>query len=186
MAAIEQLIENYRRFISVPQSQVMAGAERVWFAVYDEREERRLRLQISEFEIVTKHAGYTWVQMDLTNEFAVWLSFNDCIASYFNEPDLLVSALEDFGEHCARKLESLLVSIDNPRTTVVAVLGASGLFGFMKVSILIERVHASIQGRLLVFFPGEYENNNYRLMDARDGWNYLAVPITAHEGDLKW
>ena len=33
--------------------------------------------------------------------------------------------------------------------------------------------------RLLVFFPGSYEDNNYRLLDGYDGWNYLAVPITA-------
>jgi hypothetical protein len=39
-----------------------------------------------------------------------------------------------------------------------------------------------IRGRLVVFFPGEYEDNNYRLLDARDGWNYLAVPITLHNG----
>ena len=37
-------------------------------------------------------------------------------------------------------------------------------------------------GRLLVFFPGSYENNNYRLLDGYDGWNYLAVPITADKG----
>ena len=36
-----------------------------------------------------------------------------------------------------------------------------------------------VAGRLLIFFPGSYENNNYRLLDAYDGWNYLAVPITA-------
>ena len=34
----------------------------------------------------------------------------------------------------------------------------------------------------MLFFPGEFENNNYRLLDARDGWNYLAVPITLHSG----
>jgi len=28
-----------------------------------------------------------------------------------------------------------------------------------------------------VFFPGEHEGNSYRLLDARDGWNYLAVPL---------
>ena len=39
-------------------------------------------------------------------------------------------------------------------------------------------------GRLLVFFPGEVEGNNYRLLDARDGWNYLATPITADKGRL--
>jgi len=29
-----------------------------------------------------------------------------------------------------------------------------------------------------VFFPGQLEQNNYRLLDARDGWNYMAVPIS--------
>ena len=45
-----------------------------------------------------------------------------------------------------------------------------------------EEVIHDIQGRLLLFFPGEFDNNNYRLLDARDGWNYLAVPITLHNG----
>jgi hypothetical protein len=48
---------------------------------------------------------------------------------------------------------------------------------------VLKEVVNDIRGRLLVFFPGEYEDNNYRLMDApRDGWNYLAVPITLHNG----
>ena len=38
-----------------------------------------------------------------------------------------------------------------------------------------------VRGRMVVFFPGEYVDNNYRLLDARDGWNYLAVPITLQE-----
>jgi hypothetical protein len=37
-----------------------------------------------------------------------------------------------------------------------------------------------VRGRLVGFFPGQYEQNNYRLLDARDGWNYLAVPISIH------
>jgi len=35
----------------------------------------------------------------------------------------------------------------------------------------------------LVFFPGERDGSNYRLLDARDGWNYLATPIAAQEGE---
>ena len=45
----------------------------------------------------------------------------------------------------------------------------------------MEAVTDCIGGRLLVFFPGEREGSNYRLLDARDGWNYLATPITAQE-----
>ena len=36
-------------------------------------------------------------------------------------------------------------------------------------------------GRLLVFFPGSREGNVYKLLDAREGWNYLATPITASD-----
>ncbi len=51
----------------------------------------------------------------------------------------------------------------------------------MRVSSLIERVEDGVRGRLLIFFPGEYANNVYRFMDARDGFNYMAVPITSIE-----
>ena len=47
--------------------------------------------------------------------------------------------------------------------------------------LLMEAVTDRVRGRLLVFFPGEREGSNYRLLDARDGWNYLAVPITIPE-----
>ena len=65
---------------------------------------------------------------------------------------------------------------------MIAITGIASLFGFVKVSEIIPAVANHIRGRLVVFFPGEFENNNYRLLDARDGWNYLSVPITAAEG----
>jgi hypothetical protein len=40
----------------------------------------------------------------------------------------------------------------------------------------------SVLGRMLVFFRGEYTGNVYRFMDARDGFNYMAVPITGIYG----
>jgi hypothetical protein len=66
---------------------------------------------------------------------------------------------------------------------VVGLLGAGALFGLgeaVKVSALLNAVNDAIPGRLLVFFPGEVEGSSYRLLDARDGWNYLATPITAN------
>jgi hypothetical protein len=54
------------------------------------------------------------------------------------------------------------------------------LFGFLKIKDIAETLAPLVDGRILFFFPGEIrENNNYRLLDAYDGWNYLAVPITA-------
>ena len=60
------------------------------------------------------------------------------------------------------------------------MFGVGAIFGFARISQILKIVEGDIRGRLLVFFPGHYEQNNYRLLDARDGWNYLAVPITLH------
>lgn len=62
--------------------------------------------------------------------------------------------------------------------------GVGSLFGLARVSLLLEKVAPRVRGRVLVFFPGEHDNGNYRLLDARDGWNYLAIPITAQEGTI--
>ena len=87
-----------------------------------------------------------------------------------------------FEEYVANLVRAELKEGDEE--TVVAVTGVASLFGFMKVSRLVEMVEDSIRGRLLVFFPGSYENNLYRFLNARDGWNYHAVPITAAGGLL--
>ncbi len=67
--------------------------------------------------------------------------------------------------------------------TVVALLGVGALFGLARVSTLVEGIKDAASGRLLIFFPGEYcpETHSYRLRDARDGWNYLAVPLLAQD-----
>jgi hypothetical protein len=66
-------------------------------------------------------------------------------------------------------------------SSVVAVIGLASLFDFMRVSGLIERVEDTVRGRLLVFFLGEYAGNVYHFMDAREGFNYMAVPIISTE-----
>jgi hypothetical protein len=56
----------------------------------------------------------------------------------------------------------------------------ASLFGFARLSQILKLVERDVRGRLVVFFPGQFEQNNYRLLDARDGWNYMAVPISIH------
>ena len=66
--------------------------------------------------------------------------------------------------------------------SVVVLKGVGSLFGLLKVKEVVDRLAPQVNGRLLVFFPGSYDsNNNYRLLDAYDGWNYLAIPITANK-----
>lgn len=179
MSQIERLLEAYRKHMSLPWDPNLAGPQRVWFAVYDKTDERRLRLRIEDFGTATRQAGHAWTLLDLTDAFAAWMAAHEYRESYFSSPQDLLLALEDFEVSTTARLREVLEDPASDSGSVVAVLGAASLFGFMRISSLVQSVHDAIRGRLLVFFPGEYENNNYRLLDARDGWNYHAVPITA-------
>ena len=102
---------------------------------------------------------------------------------YFESPkDLTMKLQSDFLQFAAQQLRNILTDPDVNENAVVAVYGVASLYGFTQVSLILKKVVHDIRGRLLLFFPGEFDNNNYRLLDARDGWNYLAVPITLHNG----
>ena len=62
--------------------------------------------------------------------------------------------------------------------TLISIKDISSLFGFTRMSDVINGCSSILKGRMLIFFPGEFEKNQYRLLDARDGWDYLARPIT--------
>lgn len=137
-------------------------------------------LHLPSFEIATRQAGHGWRLCDLTDVFAHWMAQQEYRETYIESPEDLPSPHPDFERSVAARLRGDLKG--SAESTVVAVAGVASLFGFMKVSKLMEMVESSIEGRLMVFFPGEYEDNTYRLLDARDGWNYHAVPITAAGG----
>jgi hypothetical protein len=179
MGRIEDLRRQYERFASLPWPDHLAGAQRIWFAVYDRMDERRLRTRLGEFDLATQRVGHKWRLCDMTDAFADWIASQEYRDAYFESPEDLDSAMPDFLSFVVDRLRSALNESDS--NTVVVVLGAASLFGFIRVSQLMDAVDDAIHGRLLVLFPGEYDDNNYRLLDARDGWNYLAVPITAAE-----
>jgi len=84
----------------------------------------------------------------------------------------------EFSGYVADRIRSVLARAGVTENSVVAVLGVGSLFGFARVSQVLKLVEGDVKGRLVVFFPGQLEQNNYRLLDARDGWNYMAVPIS--------
>ncbi len=180
MATIDDLAGAYGRFVSLPWSQMLSGSERVWFALYAPEHERRLRRRLADFEGRTVRAGHGWHLVDLTDAFAHWMARHPYHAAYFDSPDLLEeTALEPFAAHCAAQLRATLARAD--ADAVVAVMGVASLFGVARVSHLIEAVAGDIRGRLLVFFPGTHTDHRYRLLDARDGWNYRATRIAVGE-----
>ena len=180
MNRIAKLAAVYRRHVSAPWQRTMVGAQRVMIIVYPKEQERAMRGRIGEFEVATQEAGHPWVRVDATRWFAEWMAADPYRDAYFEDPELLVMKLEgEFKTFAADRLAAVLEDAD--QDAVVALIGSASLYGFLRVSELIQSVEPSIRGRLAVFFPGTKNDNNYRLLDARDGWSYLAQPITLHD-----
>ncbi len=179
MSKIKRLIKSYSSFISIPWRSDVAAAQRIIFCVYNENDELRLRARVDEFEIATRQAGHEWAVFDLTDTFADWLSGQRYAKSYFQKPELLSTLLPRYLAFITQEFEKFIHANAVSKGSVVALIGVGSLFGFLKVKEVVDKIAPFVEGRLLIFFPGSYENNNYRLLDGYDGWNYLAVPITA-------
>lgn len=183
---VTKLANAYRQHLTVPWQAGLAAIQRVIFAVYDKSDELRLRANIGEFELATQQAGKQWLLLDVTNAFPEWMAAQEYRDAYFESPEDLAGyqsgELTEFIVDLNQQLKAKIASEAGP-DTVVALMGVGALFGLARVSSVVEGIKDSVEGRLLVFFPGEHhpENHTYRLLDARDGWNYLAVPLMAQD-----
>lgn len=184
MNRIDQLLENYRSHIQMPLRPGLPASQRVWFAVYPPAEERRLINRIDDFEIVTKDAGHPWVRIDLKGSLARWLAAVDEEerTEWFNHPDYIdLYAKTEWKDLLTEFFQEEVARARAPERTVFALTGLMDLYDFLHVSDLIESLERTFPGYLLVFFPGEKEDNTYRFLDARRGWNYLAAPILSEK-----
>lgn len=179
MNRVKRLLTSYAKFINVPWRNDAAAAQRVVFCVYNENDELRLRTKIDDFEIATRESGHDWFVFDLTDTFAEWLSAQRYQESYYRKPELLASLLPKYLDYIEKEFDKFLQLSGADAGSVIALKGVGSLFGLCKVKVVVDKLAPMVKGRLVVFFPGTFENNNYRLLDGYDGWNYLAVPITA-------
>ena len=180
MSYVDDLLAAYAKFVALPWQQNLATPQRVWMAVYPPEHERRLRRHLIAFETATIKAKHVWNEVDITTSFETWMAHHNYRDEYFEDPELLETALPAFFVFLVAYVRKQLTVYDEAYG-VVGLVGAGTLFGLgnvVKVSALLNEVNDAIAGRLLVFFPGHHEGNRYRLLDARDGWNYLAIPIT--------
>mgnify|MGYP006273339187 CR=1 FL=1 len=149
----------------------------MWFVVYPPSYEREIRARVEEFELATTQAGHGWTRLDVTRAFPEWMADHEYREGHFEDPDDVEWIMDDFERALAARIRHVLQDADDQ--TIVALTGIGTLFGLIYVSDVLEDVKRDIAGRLVVFFPGQRRRNTYRLLDARDGWDYLAVPITA-------
>jgi hypothetical protein len=177
----DALVAAYRSHVAVPWQDGLSGTERVWFLIYRPENERRIMFRLEDLESATVEAGHRWVRVDLADRYAKWLGRQKNRAGYFANPlgipahRFVTDLIDELTPEVARA---------GPNDVVV-LTGTITLFGVAKLSELIKGSDAKrgienhIRGRLLVLFPGSREHNAYRFLEAGDGWNYLAVPITA-------
>ena len=177
MSKVDDLIDRYEQNANLPWKDRVAGAQKVWFVVYPPTYEREIRARLDEFKLATERADHAWRLLDLTTAFPEWMANHEYREGYFEDPDDLDFIMDDFLGDLSMQVRTVLESAGED--TVVALTGIGALYGFIFVSDLIEAIDSHIQGRLAVFFPGRHERNTYRLLDAREGWDYLALPIKA-------
>jgi hypothetical protein len=184
MSRIDQLLEKYREHVSLPLRPNLSLKQRTWFLVYGPEDERRMANRIPEFEILTRDAGLLWHRIGLAGAFADWMDSVDpdereaCLA----DPEIAEEYADPgFRTFLANRVHTEIAAIPPAEAgrTVTALTGLMDLYDFIHVSSVLEALDSSFPGVLLVFFPGERVENTYRFLDARDGWDYLAVPILA-------
>lgn len=175
---LNRLIRSYASFIAIPWMPGLADEQRVLFAVYHKEDELKLRARVAEFQLATENAGHPWLELDITRLFPEWMAQQKYREDYFEDPDSLKPKYKTFVRQSVEQLAARIHSQAN-ENTLVALVGCGTLFGFASVSDFVKQLAAHVPGRLLVLFPGEYIDNTYRLLDARDGWGYQATAITA-------
>lgn len=178
MSRIDRLARIFGRHVAIGWPASSSGAQRVIMIVYDPSDERPLRRKLDLFSQEAVAAGKSWTSLDLTPVFARWLASHRYREVYFEEPDaLLAPGDERVAAAAAGMIEAALRDGGRGPDAVLGVHGVGSLYGFASVSEVLSRVEHAIEGRLAVFFPGRVQEGRYRLLDARESWDYHAVPI---------
>ena len=175
MSAIETLLAAYRQRLQVPWRPDEQAAGRVWMLWYAKEHERRVRGRLGEFRLATEQAGRGWRSLDLAPLFADWIAAQTWFDRAAKRPGTLGTVIGQFEANMTRIIRAAL-STCGPND-VLALTGVASLFGLIRAQALMGAVASDVPGRLLVTFPGVHRDGIYRLLDARDGYNYLAVPI---------
>lgn len=178
MSRVSDLVDAYAAELGLPWRAGLSGGERVWMLVYPPDMERGMRAALPKLELVTSQSGHGWTVIDITDELGTWLASHRHSEAFFEEPSDFTSAIIDkFEAELVANIREKLSA--TPDDTVVGLVGIGSIFPFVRASSVIKAIDGEVCGRLLVLFPGLHdpETHSFRLLDARDGFNYRARVI---------
>ena len=180
MNRIEALAKKFEDHVSLPWQSHLSSEEKTIFVVYPKEDELRLRAKRDLFRIACDKGGHPWQELNLDDAFPEWMASQEYAEDYFEYPEDLGQKLEtDFCDYVGELIKARLDQIGDDGA--LGVYGVGTLFGFTHFAPVLKRLGNSVSGRLVVFFPGSHQKNVYQLLDARDGWGYMAYPITLNE-----
>ena len=178
MSRVSDLVNAYATELGLPWRAGLSGGERVWMLVYPPEMERAMRASLPKLDLAAGQSGHGWTGIDITDELGTWLASHRHAEAFFKEPsDLTSSIIDKFEAELVLKIRDQLSAA--PAGNVVALVGIGSIFPFLRASSVIKAIDDAVSGRLLVLFPGLHdpENHSFRLLDARDGFNYRARVI---------
>jgi hypothetical protein len=178
MSRVSDLVDAYAGELSLPWRPGLSGGERVWMLVYPPDMERAMRAALPRLEMVTLQEGHGWTPLDITDELGLWLASHRHSEAFFEEPlDFTPAIIDKFEGELVAKIRARLAAA--PESDAVALIGIGSVFPFLRASSVIKAIDDAVRGRLLVLFPGLHdpETHSFRLLDARDGFNYRARVI---------
>lgn len=175
MNTFDDILSAYVRQVQLPWAEDTPSAGRVWIVWYEKALQRRFTGRLGEFEHATLKAGHGWRHVNLSSWFGKWIAGHEFFDALVSQPKELRGLLPDIEEELVATIKIELSACTSK--DVLAVDGCGALFGIARVSNLIGRIADAVPGRLLIGFPGKHTGGVYRLLDARDGWNYHAIPI---------
>lgn len=178
MSRVSDLVDAYAADLKLLWNARLSGGERVRMLIYPPDMERTIRAALPRMELATTQAGHGWSIIDITDEFGMWIAGHRHAQAFFERQSNLTPAIADKfkSELVARLSEQLSTASE---TDVVAIVGIGSIFPFLSAAGVIKSIDEAVTGRLLVLFPGTYDpdNRSFRLLDARDGFNYRARVI---------
>ncbi len=178
MSQVSDLAEAYSSELKLPWRTGLSGGERVWMLVYPPELERTMRAALPRFELATGEAGHGWRTIDITDNLGSWLANHRHAEAFFEDPrDLTPSIIDHFEDDLVTEIRDQLTGAGDD--DVVVLVGIGSIFPYVRASSVVKAIDSNVNGRLLVLFPGLHDpdTHSFRLLDARDGFNYRARVI---------